>query len=40
MGIQVGFSSYNYFCKVFKEIIGMTATEYKGSKPLEKKEHN
>jgi two-component system, response regulator YesN len=40
IGIQVGFSSYNYFCKVFKEIKGMTATEYKGSKPLEKKEHD
>ena len=26
---SVGFSSYNYFCKVFKEITGMTATEYK-----------
>jgi two-component system, response regulator YesN len=25
----VGFSSYNYFCKVFKDIKGMTATEYK-----------
>ncbi|MBT2658912.1 AraC family transcriptional regulator [Bacillus sp. ISL-18] len=32
IGIQVGFSSYNYFCKVFKEVTGMTATEYKGSK--------
>ena len=26
---SVGFSSYNYFCKVFKEATGMTATEYK-----------
>src|SRR3954451_21534537 len=25
---QVGFSSYNYFCKVFKDITRMTATEY------------
>ena len=25
----VGFSSYNYFCKVFKDIKGMTAREYK-----------
>ncbi|MBV7507968.1 AraC family transcriptional regulator [Bacillus sp. sid0103] len=32
IGIQVGFSSYNYFCKVFKGIKGMTATDYKGSK--------
>lgn len=26
---MVGFSSYNYFCKVFKERTGITATEYK-----------
>jgi two-component system, response regulator YesN len=32
IGIQVGFSSYNYFCKVFKETKGITATEYRGSK--------
>ena len=32
IGIQVGFSSYNYFCKVFKDVKGITATEYKGSK--------
>ncbi|WP_157256218.1 helix-turn-helix domain-containing protein [Bacillus timonensis] len=31
IGIEVGFSSYNYFCKVFKDIKGMTATEYKES---------
>ncbi|WP_051633575.1 helix-turn-helix transcriptional regulator [Bacillus sp. UNC41MFS5] len=31
IGIYVGFSSYNYFCKVFKELIGMTTTEYKNS---------
>ncbi|WHY65124.1 AraC family transcriptional regulator [Neobacillus sp. SuZ13] len=31
IGIHVGFSSYNYFCKVFKELIGMTTTEYKNS---------
>lgn len=30
IGIQVGFSSYNYFCKVFKDVKGITATEYKG----------
>jgi two-component system, response regulator YesN len=36
IGLQVGFTSYNYFCKVFKEITGMTATEYKSSKQLEK----
>lgn len=36
IGLQVGFSSYNYFCKVFKEITGMTATEYKRSKQVEK----
>ncbi|ULT57890.1 AraC family transcriptional regulator [Neobacillus drentensis] len=35
IGIQVGFSSYNYFCKVFKEVTRMTATEYKGSKKKE-----
>ncbi|MDP4154442.1 MAG: AraC family transcriptional regulator [Bacillota bacterium] len=28
IGIQVGFSSYNYFCKVFKDVKGKTATEY------------
>ena len=32
IGIQVGFSSYNYFCKVFKEVKGMTATEYRDCK--------
>lgn len=31
IGIEVGFSSYNYFCKVFKEVKGMTATEFKES---------
>ncbi|MEH7749298.1 helix-turn-helix transcriptional regulator [Neobacillus drentensis] len=31
IGIHVGFSSYNYFCKVFKELIGMTTTDYKNS---------
>jgi two-component system, response regulator YesN len=36
IGLQVGFSSYNYFCKVFKEITGMTASEYKHSKQVEK----
>lgn len=36
IGLQVGFSSYNYFCKVFKEITGMTATEYKSRKQVEK----
>jgi two-component system, response regulator YesN len=35
IGLQVGFSSYNYFCKVFKEITGMTATEYKRNKKRE-----
>ncbi|MBT2733851.1 helix-turn-helix domain-containing protein [Bacillus sp. ISL-7] len=40
IGIQVGFSSYNYFCKVFKEVTGKTATEYKGSKRLEKEAHD
>ncbi len=34
IGMQVGFSSYNYFCKVFKDIKGMTASEYKGSNQL------
>jgi two-component system, response regulator YesN len=34
IGIQVGFSSYNYFCKVFKDVKGITATEYKGRKTL------
>ena len=34
IAIQVGFSSYNYFCKVFKDVNGITATEYKGSKPV------
>ncbi|MEH7247986.1 AraC family transcriptional regulator [Neobacillus niacini] len=29
IGIQVGFSSYNYFCKVFKDVKGRTASEYK-----------
>jgi two-component system, response regulator YesN len=28
----VGFSGYTYFCKVFKDIKGMTATEYKRGK--------
>ena len=32
IGIQVGYNSYNYFCKIFKEIKGITATEYIGSK--------
>ncbi|MEH7176970.1 helix-turn-helix transcriptional regulator [Neobacillus vireti] len=32
IGIQVGFSSYNYFCKIFKDVKGITATEYKGIK--------
>jgi two-component system, response regulator YesN len=36
IGLQVGFSSYNYFCKVFKEITEMTASEYKRSKQVEK----
>ncbi|MDR7078569.1 AraC-like DNA-binding protein [Neobacillus niacini] len=35
IGIQVGFSSYNYFCKIFKDVKGLTATEYKGSKQVE-----
>lgn len=39
IGLQVGFSSYNYFCKVFKEITGMTASEYKHSKQAEKEAH-
>lgn len=39
IGLQVGFSSYNYFCKVFKEITGMTASEYKHSKKAEKEAH-
>ena len=39
VGLQVGFSSYNYFCKVFKEITGMTASEYKRSKQVEKEAH-
>lgn len=34
IGIQVGFSSYNYFCKIFKEVTGMTATSYRGIKKL------
>ncbi len=34
IGIQVGFSSYNYFCKVFKDVKGITATEYKGRKRI------
>ncbi|MGG1678644.1 helix-turn-helix transcriptional regulator [Neobacillus sp. NRS-1170] len=28
IGLQVGFSSYNYFCKIFKEVKGMTATDF------------
>lgn len=32
IGHQVGFSSYNYFCKVFKDEMGMTATAYKNGK--------
>ncbi|MGG3468439.1 AraC family transcriptional regulator [Neobacillus pocheonensis] len=28
----VGFNSYNYFCKVFKEIKGISATKYKNNK--------
>ncbi|MFS0777835.1 AraC family transcriptional regulator [Neobacillus sp. 3P2-tot-E-2] len=39
IGLQVGFSSYNYFCKVFKEITGMTASEYKRNKIVEKEAH-
>lgn len=39
IGLQVGFSSYNYFSKVFKEITGMTATEYKRNKQFEKEAH-
>lgn len=39
IGLQVGFTSYNYFCKVFKEITGMTATEYKQNRQLEKEAH-
>lgn len=31
----VGFSSYNYFCKVFKEEKGMTATEFKNGKRVD-----
>jgi two-component system, response regulator YesN len=31
----VGFSSYNYFCKVFKDVKRMTATEYKNGKRAE-----
>ncbi|WP_256218469.1 helix-turn-helix transcriptional regulator [Bacillus sp. MUM 116] len=40
IGIQVGFSSYNYFCKVFKEITRMTATEYKNSNQLQIEAHD
>ena len=40
IGIQVGFSSYNYFCKVFKDVKGITATEYKDSKQVEKEDHD
>ncbi|WP_070000245.1 response regulator transcription factor [Cellulosilyticum sp. I15G10I2] len=29
---EVGFSSYNYFFKVFKEVTGMTPVEYKNNK--------
>lgn len=29
ISIQVGFSDPNYFCKVFRKIIGVTATEYR-----------
>ncbi|MGX2961311.1 helix-turn-helix transcriptional regulator [Peribacillus sp. JNUCC 23] len=32
---MVGFSSYNYFCKVFKEVKGMTATEFKSGKRVD-----
>lgn len=39
VGLQVGFSSYNYFCKVFKEITGMTASEYKRNKQVELEAH-
>lgn len=28
ISLLVGFNSYNYFCKVFKEVMGITATEY------------
>ncbi len=34
IGIQVGFSSYNYFCKIFKDVKGITASEYKSSKHI------
>lgn len=40
IGIQVGFSSYNYFCKVFKDVKGLTATEYKSSKQVGKEVHD
>lgn len=36
IGLQVGFSSYNYFCKVFKDITGLTTTEYKSRNYSEK----
>lgn len=39
IGLQVGFTGYNYFCKVFKEITGMTASEYKKSNRSEKEAH-
>jgi two-component system, response regulator YesN len=32
---MVGFSSYNYFCKVFKEVKGMTATEFKNGERVD-----
>ncbi len=28
IGLQVGFSSYNYFCKIFKGVKGMTASDF------------
>ncbi|MDN3014694.1 AraC family transcriptional regulator [Paenibacillus sp. BSR1-1] len=28
IGLQVGYSSYNYFCKIFKEVKGMTASDF------------
>ncbi|WP_449538940.1 helix-turn-helix transcriptional regulator [Ferdinandcohnia sp. Marseille-Q9671] len=40
IGIEVGFSSYNYFCKVFKEVKGMTATEYREGIHKEEQAHD
>ncbi|WHY03114.1 AraC family transcriptional regulator [Neobacillus sp. DY30] len=39
IGLQVGFSSYNYFCKVFKELTGITATEYKSRNQTKNEAH-